>query len=167
MGERRQVGYVICEIKGISQEGCAEGGSLDSLSCWGRDGWTTAAFVKVREKDSVKNQAKMMGVGLHVLMASRKDRKSGNLWQGTRLLVWGTAQVTGVNWRENLQPRHRDTGSFTAGRKRGRGTWQRLRKQARRPGPPFQPCLSGAGSAPTRVQAGIAAWQCGLASVHS
>lgn len=80
MGERRQVGYVMCEIKGISQEGCAEGGSLNSMSCWGRDGWTTAALVKVREKGSVTNQAKMMGVGLQVLTVSRKYRKSGNFW---------------------------------------------------------------------------------------
>lgn len=99
MGERWQVGYVICEIKGISQEGQAEGGSLDSKSCWGRDGWSTAAFAMVREKDSVKNQVKMMGVGLQVLTASRKDKKSGNLWQGTSLLLWGTSQEKDVNWK--------------------------------------------------------------------
>lgn len=137
MGEKRQVGYVTCEIKGISQAAWTEGGSLDSKSCWGRDGWITAEFAKVRENGFVKNQAKMMGVGLQVLTASRKDRKSSNLRQGTSLVVWGTAQVTGMNWRENLKPCCRDTGSFTAGRKRGRRTWQIWRKEPEDQGLPF------------------------------
>lgn len=65
-----------------------------------RSGWvvlTSAAFVKIREKDVVKNQGKMMGVGASILIASSQDRKSGNLWQRTSLLFWGTAQVRGVN----------------------------------------------------------------------
>lgn len=72
-----------------------------------------------------------------------------------------------MNWRENLKLCCRDTESFTAGRKTGKRTWQSWRKQARGPGPPLHPCLSGARSASIRVQAGIAVWQCGLASVHS
>lgn len=65
-----------------------------------RSGWvvvTSAAFVKIREKDVVKNQDKMMGAGASILMAFSQYRKSGSLRQGTSLLVLGTAQVRGVN----------------------------------------------------------------------
>lgn len=67
--------------------------------------------------------------------------------------------------KRKLKPCCRHTESFTAGKRRERRTWQSWRKQTR--GPPFPPCLSGAGSASIRVQAGIAVWQCGLASVHN
>lgn len=65
-----------------------------------RSGWvavTSAAFVKIREKDVVKNQDKVMGAGASILIASSQYRKSGSLWQGASLVFLGTAQVRGVN----------------------------------------------------------------------
>lgn len=171
----RQAGYAICEIKGISREGCIQRGSLASVSRWGKggchdgSGWvvvTSAAFVKIREKDVVKNQDKMMGAGASILMASSQYRKSGSLRQGTSLLVLGTAQVRGVNWRADMQPCWREAGCCTAGGEQGRRSWQGLLKPAGGPGPPFQ-LRSAAESGPVRGQAEIAVWKCASASVCS